>query len=89
MSTRYTVKDVRATFERAKLAAESVGIDTSDWILLEAGGSRPYRLMGQEGTGHRDLGFTSGNGFLGATAERAHHTLYAYASAWWAVPKPE
>src|SRR5688500_11248325 len=87
MTTRYTVTDVRHAFGHAKRAAESVGIDTSDWLLAEGNATqgRPYRLQGRDGTGTRDLGFTSGNGFLGTTARQARDTLYAYASAWWAV----
>lgn len=84
MATRYTIKDVRAAFDATSKAAKSVGIDPTGWILQE--GSQPngraYRLFGKD---MGNLPFTSGDGYIGATARQAYDTLLAYAGAWHAV----
>ncbi len=93
MTQRYTVKDVREAFRRATLAATSVGIDPSEWVLQEgsAANGHAYRVFRQPvgQSGLWSLDFTDHNGYLGMTAREASDRLMAYASAWWAVPKSE
>lgn len=89
MSTRYTGRDVDAAFERMVKCAEAAGLDTHGWVVNH--GSKlngvAYRIFRREepGGGLSDLGFTSGNGFLGMTAREACDMLRAYASAFYAV----
>lgn len=89
MGQRFTVKDVRTAFGGAAKAAAAAGLDVTGWHLQE--GSKmngiAYRIFRREaGTGGlRDLGFTSGNGYLGMTAREAHDSLRCYQGAWWAV----
>lgn len=89
MAQRFTVKDVRAALVNAACAADAVGLDTSYWHLQEGSkiNGNAYRIFRRDpdSGGLRDLGFTSGNGYLGMTAREAYDALCHYQGAWWAV----
>jgi hypothetical protein len=85
MADRYYARDVRASFELLKEEAVRNGFsDAPTWELREASraNGRPWRLFGE---GQSSLPFTSGNGFLGATAKQATIVLDCYRAGMYAV----
>lgn len=82
---RYTVKTVRGMFDRARIAAAVLGIDSTRWTLQEGSKENGVafrlfdRLPGE--TGLRDIHGLS-NGFLGMTARDATQSLNMLACAW-------
>lgn len=84
MTRRVSASDLNHTFTRAKHAAESVGLDTSCWVMQDGGTTYAYRLF--ERDPQAGLSDPLGdNGFLGMTRREAAASLDAMARAWRAV----
>lgn len=85
MTRRVSTSDLNHTFARAKHAAESVGLDTSCWVMQDGGATYAYRLFERDPQtgGLSDL--LGDNGFLGMTRREADASLDAMARAWRAV----
>lgn len=84
MNNRITRVDVRAMLARAIRAAQSVGLDTTNWTLQMGSKTNgvAYRLhvVDPDTGGHSATALMSS--FLGMTALEAYDRLQAYAYAW-------
>ena len=94
MAERYTRADVAGMLERARQAAQSVGIPGTDRWELHTGSptnGHAWRLFRRgeldgTGTGLADPIPGIDRGYIGWTAKEAYNTLHTLALAWEAVP---
>lgn len=82
VSNRIKIEDTRLMFDRAKRAAEVIGLDTHGWYLIAGnpGNGRMWRLFTRPGGGQGIAGL--GRGFIGSTVREAYETLRVLAVAW-------
>lgn len=87
MTRRVSPTDLNHAFDRAKRAAESVGIDTARWVMQTGSATygRAYRLFERDPHTGGLSNLFGYDDFLGMTRREAEATLDAMARAWWAV----
>lgn len=87
MTRRVSPTDLNHAYDRAKRAAEAVGIDASRWTMQtgSATNGRAYRLLERDPHNSGESYLFGSDGFLGMTRREAGATLDAMARAWWAV----
>lgn len=87
MTHRVSPADLNHAFDRAKRAAEAVGIDTSRWTMQTGSATygRAYRLYERDPHTGGLSNLFGYDGYLGMTRRETQASLDAMARAWWAV----
>lgn len=87
MTRRVSPTDLNHAYDRAKRAAEVVGIDASRWTMQTGSATygHAYRLLERDPQTGNLSNLFGYDGFLGMTRREAEASLEAMARAWWAV----